>query len=107
MFPEVTATDQADLGALDALAGCEVGSACQVVGYGSDGQLDSNRSTPAEARDQPNSVDMGDPVANMDVPLSDCGQFTQPNTQACLAASGAPLDQLVREPASGQMPAVE
>jgi spore germination cell wall hydrolase CwlJ-like protein len=107
MLPEVAATDQADLGALDALAGCEGGSACQVSGYGSDGQLDSNRSTPTEAGDRPDVVDSRDPILKMDVPLWDCEQPTRPNAEVCLTASAAPLDQLVREPASDPMPAVE
>jgi Cell Wall Hydrolase len=104
MFLEVTGEAKAGRWALDALARCEGRSACQVVGYGSAEQIDSNRLKPAEARDRPAFLFLRDPVSKMDVALWDCEQVTRSDVKECLPTSGAALDQLMLEPAREAIP---
>lgn len=106
MFFEVTDETETGRWALDALASCEGRSVCQVVGYGSTGQIDSNRLKAAEARDRPAFLFLRDSVSKIDVALWDCERITRPNPEECLPASGAALDQLMREPASESTPTV-
>jgi hypothetical protein len=104
-FLEVTDETQSDRWALDALAKCDGHSVCQVVGYASTEQLDSNRLKSAEARERPVFLFLRDPVSQMDVALWDCERITRPNPEECLPATGAGLNQLMREPLSQPIPA--
>jgi hypothetical protein len=106
MFLKVTGETEAGSWALDALARCKGHSTCQVLGYGSAGQIDSNRLKPAESRDRPAFLFLRDPVSKLDVALWDCERITRPDVEECLPAAGAILDRLMLEPAREAIPAV-
>jgi hypothetical protein len=82
--------------AMDALSRCAGKSNCQVIGWKSAVQLESNRARPLEQRDVPAFIFIRNAASRSEFVLWDCALVPRPDPRQCMPGNAAAVRRLLQ-----------